>query len=104
LCEVVLEALGPFAVADTVENSSVDEAVQAIRKHVPRNPEVLEQPVKAVAPERDVADHQERPAVAHHLEGACNRADLAFVIALQHEAKDSRGRLRDASYLAYSRL
>src|SRR5437867_2611294 len=37
----------------------------------------------------DVADHQEGPAVTDHLEGACYRTDLPFVVALQHNARIS---------------
>src|SRR5438876_5865918 len=52
----------------------------------------------------DVADHQEGPAVTNHLEGACYRTDLPFVVALQHKAKNTRIDLLDASELRYDRL
>ena len=104
LGEVVFEALGPFVVANAFEHSGLDEAGQAIREHVARDPEAPEQHVEAMVSDPDLADDQERPAVAHHLEGARDRAVLAFVVALQHEAKNIKNDLRDASELVYGHL
>ena len=80
LSEVVFEALGPFAVANALEHARVDEAVQAIREHVAGDPEALEQLVEAMESDPDVADHQKRPPVAHHLEARASRTS-GFVVA-----------------------
>ena len=56
LGEMVFEALGPFVVANALEHSDVDQAVQAIREHVARDPEAPEQLVEATVSDPDLAD------------------------------------------------
>src|SRR5436190_468985 len=85
--EAILEALGPLAVADALEDADVDEPVEAVGEDVARDAEAREQLVEPAAPERDVADDQQRPPVAHDLERAGDRANLAVVGAPEHPGR-----------------
>src|SRR6266496_509431 len=84
LGEPVFESLGSLVVGDALEHALGDEAVQAVGEHVARDAEAVEELVEATMAENDVADDQERPAVADHLERASDRTDLAVVVPLQH--------------------
>src|SRR5581483_5236678 len=97
LGQPVLEAGRPLAVADALEDARGDEPVEAIREDVARDAEAREQLVETTAAECDVADDQQRPAVADELERPGDRAVLAFVRALQHASTVAH--LRGASYV-----
>src|SRR6266511_6105492 len=86
LGEPVLESLGSLVVGDALEHALGDEAVQAVGEHVARDAEAVEELVEATMAENDVADDQQRPAVADHFERASDRTDLAVVVPLQHGA------------------
>ncbi len=79
LGEPVFESLGSLVVGDALEHALGDEAVQAVGEHVARDPEAVEELVEATMAENDVADDQQRPTVADHLERASDRTDLAVV-------------------------
>src|SRR5262249_52391171 len=82
--EPVFEALRALAVADPLQDPLLDEAPEPVGEHVPRDAEALLKLVEAALPEEDVADDQQRPALAHHLERTRDRAVLAVVVAPEH--------------------
>ena len=81
----VLEAFRPLAVANAVEDALGHESIEAVCEDVAGHSESVLQLVEPVVPESDVANDQQRPAVADELERACDRADLPFIGALEHE-------------------
>src|SRR5581483_3765851 len=78
LRQPVLEALGPLAVGDALDDRLVDEAAETVGEHVARDAEAVEELVEAAVAEHEVAHHEQRPAVAHHLERAGDRAHLSL--------------------------
>src|SRR5919198_4359748 len=80
LGEVVLEPLGPFAIADALDDPLVDESMQPIGQHVAGDAQAVEQLVETAEAENEVANDEQRPAVANELERAGNRAHLPFVV------------------------
>src|SRR5207247_3955754 len=84
--EPVLEALGPLAVADPLQDSFLDEPVEPIGEDVAGDAEALLELLEAAQAQEAVADDQERPALADDLERAGDGAVLALVVAPQHRS------------------
>jgi hypothetical protein len=69
----------------------VDEAVEAGFEDVGRDPEAaLEVAVAGRTGEEGVADDEQTPAFAHHLEGARDRAHLGVVGLAEHAFDHSK--------------
>ena len=66
-----------------LEDPLLDQPGEPGGEHVAGDPEVLLDLVEAPAAVEDVADDEQGPALAEHLEGAGDRADLV-VLAVQH--------------------
>jgi hypothetical protein len=87
LGQQVLVQLGLLGVLVSPHDPRVDEAVEAGLEDVGRDPEAaLEVAVAGGAGEEGVADDQDAPPFAHHLEGAGDRAHLGVVRLPQHAA------------------
>jgi hypothetical protein len=84
LGEPVLEALGPLAVADPLEDPFLDQPVEPLGEDVAGDPKALLELFEAAQSKEGIAHDQQRPALADDLKRACNRAVLAFVVAFQH--------------------
>jgi hypothetical protein len=63
--QVVLEPLRPLVVPETVENSFGDQTLQAICEDVAGDSEAVLQIVESMEPERNVAENEQRPAIAN---------------------------------------
>src|SRR2546428_4223190 len=97
LRQLVLVPLRALAVEDPLEHALVDESVEPVRQHVAGDAEALLEFVEAVQTEQDVADDQQRPALADDLERSRDRTVLAFVVTVQHASNGSASQLRDAT-------
>src|SRR6266496_1644235 len=86
LRQLVLVPLRALAVQDPLEHALVDQSVEPVRQHVAGDAEALLEFVEAVQTEQDVADDQQRPALADNLERSRDRTVLAFVVTVQHAA------------------
>ena len=84
LGEEVLVAGGSLLVRPLLEDPLVDQPREPRGEHVAGDAEVLLDLVEPPVAVEDVADHEQGPALAEHLEGAGDRADLV-VIAFEHE-------------------
>ena len=62
----------------------LDEPLEPRLQHVARDAEIRLQLVEAAHAEEDVADDQQRPALADDLERAGDRADLVVVVVAEH--------------------
>src|SRR5262245_31352345 len=82
--EPVLEARRALAVRDSLQDRLRHQPVEPVGEDVPRNSEALLELVEPAQPEEDVADDEQRPALADDLERPRDRAVLALVAALQH--------------------
>src|SRR5215218_1299337 len=87
--QVVLVPRRPFLIANPLEDSFVDQPAKTLSENLPRDPEVSLELVESSQSEQSVPDDQQRPSLADHLEGACDRTVLAFVGALEHAFQDS---------------
>ena len=83
--EDVLEAAG--RVRPPADDARLDEQRQARREDRARDVEMRVQVVEARHPEEEVADDQQRPALADHLQGVGQRARLPFVLARERHAR-----------------
>ena len=83
LGEEVLVARRALLVGALLEDALVDQQREAGGEDVAGDAEVLLDLVEAAAAVEDVADHEQRPALAEDLEGPGDRADLV-VLAVQH--------------------
>ena len=72
----VFVAWGALLVGDLFEDALADEAVEARREHVAGDAEALLHLIEATPSEEHVAQHEQRPALAHELQRTCNRAIL----------------------------
>jgi len=86
--QLVLVPLGPFLVANPLEDSFVYQPTKAVGENLPRDPEISLELVESSQSEQSVPDDQQRPSFADHLEGARNRTVLAVVGALEHVLHD----------------
>jgi hypothetical protein len=66
------------------------QPVEPVGEDVPRDSKALLELVETAEAEEDVADDEERPALANDLERPRDRAVLALVAALQHAVNCSR--------------
>lgn len=80
----VFKALGPFAVADTLDDFVVNQAVESICEHVACDAEAFVQLIETAQSENEVTHDQQRPSITHELERTSDRADLTFVGTFQH--------------------
>src|SRR4051812_45030643 len=85
LAEAVLEALRALLVAMALEQSLVGQALEAVGQHIAGDAEVALEVVEAAHAEEGVADDEQRPPDAEHLEGAGDGAVLLIVRAGQHQ-------------------
>src|SRR5262245_33383727 len=84
LRQLVLVPLRALAIEDALEHALVDQPVEPVSQNVAGDSEALLQFVEAVEAQQDVADDQQRPALADDLERSGDRAVLAFVVTVQH--------------------
>jgi hypothetical protein len=84
LRQLVLVPLWALAVEDALEHAFVDQPVEPVGQNVAGDTQALLQLVEPAQAEQDVADDQQRPALADNLERSGDRAVLAFVVAVQH--------------------
>ena len=82
--EEVFEALGALLVAAPFQHAVLEQTLQARVEDVARDAEVALQLVEATQPEEDVADDEQRPALADHLECAGDAAGLVLVVVAEH--------------------
>jgi hypothetical protein len=68
--EVVLVALRSLLIEPSFEDTLLDKLLQSGGEDVPRRSGVSLNLIKAVAPEECLPDHQQRPALAHDVEGS----------------------------------
>ncbi len=73
--QAVLEALGSLQVGRSFQDALVDQVAQPMREHRTGHPETLDELLEAVPAQQRVAQDQQCPALANHLEGAGDRAD-----------------------------
>ena len=101
LGEEVLVAGRALLVRALLEDVLLNQPREPVGEHVARDAEVVLDLVEAPAAVEDVADDEQRPALAEHLEGACDRTRLV-VIAIEHEC-DCRtlGCITQLSLLAF---
>ena len=85
LGEEVLVALRALLVGAPFEDVLVDQPLQPGGEHVAGDAEALLQLAEAPVAVHHVADDQQRPALADHLERLGDRADLAGIVVTQHE-------------------
>src|SRR6266852_7451198 len=78
LRQLVLVPLGALAVQDAFEHAFADQAVEPVGEDVAGDAEALLEFVEAVETQQDVANDQQRPALADNLERSRDRAVLAF--------------------------
>ena len=97
--QAVLVPLGPFLIANPLEDSLLDEPAKALGEDLPRDPETQMELVEATQSQESVPDDQERPSLTDHLEGVCDRTVLAFVGALEH-ALTVPGQFRQVTHSA----
>ena len=75
--------VAPRGVRAPLEDAGVDERRQPVGEHRARDVEVGPQVAEAADAEEAVAQHEQGPALAQHLEGAGERTVLAVVVAAQ---------------------
>ncbi len=83
LREPVLEAIGALLVALAPEDPGCDELVEPVGENVSGAADVALHRIEAPRSEERLAEHEERPALADVVEGACNctvRAQRGFVV------------------------
>src|SRR5437899_1390938 len=97
LRQLVLVPLRALAVEDPLQHALVDQPVEPVGQDVTGDSQALLEFVEAVQTEQDVADDQQRPALADNLERSRDRAVLAFVVTVQHASNGSASQLRDAT-------
>ena len=85
LGQEVLVAGRAFLVGAALEDVLVDQPLEAGREDVAGDAEGLLDLVEAAVAVHHVADDQQRPALADHLQRLGDRADLARVVVMQHE-------------------
>ena len=84
LGQPVLAARRAVLVGPLHQDPLLDEALEPGLQHIAGHAEVTLQLLEAADPQEDVADDQERPTLAHHLECGRHRAVLVGVVTLQH--------------------
>jgi hypothetical protein len=84
LRQEVLVARRALLVGALFENALVDQQAEPGGEDVAGDAQVLLDLIEAPAAVEDVADHEQGPALAQHLERAGDRTDLV-VFAIQHE-------------------
>src|SRR4051812_40516566 len=84
LRQPVLEALRALLVGHALEDALVDEAPQPGGQHVAGDPQRALEILEAPHAEERVAQHEQRPALADHLERARDRAGLVLVEPSEH--------------------
>ena len=84
LGEPVLTAQRALLVRPLHQDPFLDEPLEPRLQDVAGDPEVLLQLLEAPDPQEDVADDEQRPPLAHHLERRRHRAVLVGVVTLQH--------------------
>src|SRR6185437_6492913 len=90
LRQVVLVPLRPLAVQDPLEHTFVDQPVEPVGQNVAGDAQALLQFVEAVQAQQQVANDQQRPALADNLERSRDRTVLAFVVTVQHASMVAR--------------
>src|SRR5579884_975146 len=85
----VVEARRVLAVGNLGEHADLDEASQALTEHVAGDPEPPLEVVKAGHAEERVADDQQRPPLAHHLQTLRDRAMHVGKALPLHALEDS---------------
>ena len=84
--QVVLESLRVFLISPPFDQPFLGEEIEPSGQHVARDPETALQLVESVGAEHEVAQHQQAPALAGHLERTGYRAVLVGVGAVQHHS------------------
>jgi hypothetical protein len=85
LGQEVLVAIGALLVAASLEDVLVEQALQAGREHVAGDPERGLDLAEAAVAVEDVADDQQRPALADHLQRVGDRTELIRIVATEHD-------------------
>jgi hypothetical protein len=80
----VLVTQRPLLVGDPFEHPQLGQPPQTRLEDVARDAEVRAELVEAANAEEHVADDQQRPPLADHLEGAGDAALLILVVASEH--------------------
>src|ERR1019366_8953511 len=88
LGQAVFVALGTLVVEPALEHAVIEQPDEARLQDVSGDSQVLLALVEAAQPEEDVAHDQQRPALAHHLEGAGDGAGLACVLVSEHDLNE----------------
>src|SRR5439155_9947302 len=79
-----LVPLRPLLIADPLEDAFVDQPSKTLGEHLSWDAQTALELLEATQAQQCVAHDQQCPALPDDLEGACDRAVLAFVGALEH--------------------
>ena len=82
--QAVLVPLGPFLIANPLEDSYVDKPAKTLSENLPRDPETSLELLEPTQSQESVPNYQQRPSFTNHLKCVCDRTVLAFVGALEH--------------------
>src|SRR3954468_1038342 len=83
--EDVLRSAGTLWVGNAFEHVLVAEQLEAVGERVRGDPEALLEVLEPGQAQHGVAQDQQRPAFSDHFQRPGDRADLAWIVALEHE-------------------
>src|SRR5439155_17227596 len=83
--EDVLRSPWALRVGNAFEHVLVAEQLEAVGERVRGDPEALLEVLEPRQAEYGVAQDQQRPTLANDFQRSGNRADLAWIVALEHE-------------------
>lgn len=87
LRESVLVTFAVLADIDTLENSVFDQMSETLGQDISGDPEVSLEVRKASKTKKCVADDQQTPPIAEHIEAPCDTTILVFESCAAHDAE-----------------
>ncbi len=84
VCQAIFEAIGALGLWLAREDPVIDEAVEPFGEDVRSHAEAFGQLIEAPPAERDIADDEQGPTIAHELKSSGDRAVLTGVVAAEH--------------------
>jgi hypothetical protein len=84
-----LRPAGTLLVGYALEHAFLAQQLESIAEQVCGDPEAVLEFLEALYAEDRVAEDQKRPALPDHLQRAGDRADLFWIVALEHDSNPS---------------